>query len=542
MGALQKQVVLRACAGMGGSLLVAVACSWLPVPELYRFLLAGALGAIAAILPLMALLQRVQGEAHADAQAEHPLLQALMPSIFRKARTGEALEQTLVEGADANAVSAAQVSYAADRLRSRLDRQVENTNHMTDYAGRIMETIRQSAEQASEAASAASQASEVSDQGQTALREAIEQVRRVHEQSSETVSLIQALNDKSETIQNVTSVIEGIAEQTNLLALNAAIEAARAGEQGRGFAVVADEVRQLAGRTSEATKEASSTLESIQQDTGHIVTRVKELATSVENGLDSVEAVGHQLDEINTGSRKVEEQVRWIAEGDQHNEESLGQMFGSIESLRDEMRDSDEAVAELAQQASRLMELAEQTNAEFALYSSESYHRRFYEAARTGAAEIARCFEQALERGELTREQLFSKERTPIPGTDPQKYHSPFDAFTDRHLPAIQEPVVESLEPIVFAITAAPDGYVPTHNNVFAHEPTGDPQVDLVKSRSKRLFNDRTGARCGSHTRDMLLQTYRRDTGEIMHDLSVPIYVNGTHWGGFRLGYRPAQH
>ena len=542
MGALQRQVVLRFGAGLGASVLVAVACSWLPAPELSRFVLAGVVGALAATLPLMALLQHVNREAHADAGAEHPLLQALMPSIFRKARTGEALEQTLVEGADANAVSAAQVSYAADRLRSRLDRQVENTNHMTDYAGRIMETIRQSAEQASEAASAASQASEVSDQGQTALREAIEQVRKVHEQSAETVSLIQALNDKSETIQNVTSVIEGIAEQTNLLALNAAIEAARAGEQGRGFAVVADEVRQLAGRTSEATKEASSTLESIQQDTGHIVTRVKELASSVENGLDSVEAVGHQLDEINTGSRKVEEQVRGIAEGDQHNEESLGQMFSSIESLRDEMRDSDEAVAELAQQAARLMELAEQTNAEFALYSSESYHRPFYEAARAGAAQIARCFEQALERGELTREQLFSKERTPIPGTEPQKYHSPFDAFTDRHLPAIQEPVVESLEPIVFAITAAPDGYVPTHNNVFAHEPTGDPQVDLVKSRSKRLFNDRTGARCGSHTRDMLLQTYRRDTGEIMHDLSVPIYVNGTHWGGFRLGYRPAQH
>ncbi len=99
---------------------------------------------------------------------------------------------------------------------------------------------------------------------------------------------------------------------------------------------------------------------------------------------------------------------------------------------------------------------------------------------------------------------------------------------------------MDALEPLVFAITTAPDGYVPTHNNVFAHEPTGDPSVDLVKSRSKRLFNDRTGGRCGNHTRDMLLQTYRRDTGEIMHDLSVPVYVNGKHWGGFRLGYRPA--
>ena len=541
MGTLQKQIILRLVAGLAASLVIALVCQWLPLPAVLRIGLAGVLGGLAVAVPLTTLLNRVLREAGQGSLDESSLLRGVMPELFRKARTGEALEQTLVEGADANAVSAAQVSYAADRLRSRLDRQVENTAHMTDYAGQIMETIRHSAEQASEAASAASQASQLSDQGETALRNAIEQVRRVHEQSAETVSLIQALNDKSETIQNVTTVIEGIAEQTNLLALNAAIEAARAGEQGRGFAVVADEVRQLASRTSEATQEASSTLESIQKDTGHIVTRVKELANSVESGLDSVEAVGHQLDEINTGSRKVEEQVQRIAEGDQHNEESLGQMFSSIESLRDEMRDSDEAVAELAQQASRLMELAEQTNAEFALNSAESYHRAFYEAAKDGAARVGRCFETALERGELTETQLFSRDRTPIPGTEPQKYHSAFDAFTDKHLPAIQEPVVAALESLVFAITTAPDGYVPTHNNVFAHEPTGDPSVDLVKSRSKRLFNDRTGGRCGNHTRDMLLQTYRRDTGEIMHDLSVPIYVNGKQWGGFRLGYRPAQ-
>ncbi|MGM0450874.1 MAG: methyl-accepting chemotaxis protein, partial [Pseudomonadota bacterium] len=360
MGKLQKQALLRLGVGLVAGLVVALLCQLLPWPDGVRFALAGILGGVAVVAPLGALFNWVLREASEASADKASLLPELMPEVFRKARAGEALEQTLVEGADANAVSAAQVSYAADRLRSRLDRQVENTAHMTDYAGQIMETIRHSAEQASEAASAASQASELSDQGETALRNAIEQVRRVHEQSAETVSLIQALNEKSETIQNVTTVIEGIAEQTNLLALNAAIEAARAGEQGRGFAVVADEVRQLASRTSEATQEASSTLESIQKETGHIVTRVKELANSVESGLDSVEAVGHQLDEINTGSRKVEEQVQRIAEGDQHNEESLGQMFSSIESLRDEMRDSDEAVAELAQQASRLMELAEQ--------------------------------------------------------------------------------------------------------------------------------------------------------------------------------------
>ena len=92
---------------------------------------------------------------------------------------------------------------------------------------------------------------------------------------------------------------------------------------------------------------------------------------------------------------------------------------------------------------------------------------------------------------------------------------------------------------IVHVIATDPNGYVPTHNNQFAKPPTGNFEVDLVNSRSKRLFNDRNGARCGAHTQSMLLQTYKRDTGEIMHDLSVPIFVAGRHWGGIRIGYKP---
>jgi len=185
------------------------------------------------------------------------------------------------------------------------------------------------------------------------------------------------------------------------------------------------------------------------------------------------------------------------------------------------------------------MELAEEANAAFALNSDESYHRFFYDQARQGADRIGKLFEKAVRDGQLAESALFDKQRNPIPKTDPQKYSSSFDRFTDQQLPTVQEAVKGAHPSMVFAIAAAPDGYVPTHNRDFAHAPTGDPKVDLVKSRSKRLFNDRTGARCGSHTQNMLLQTYRRDTGEVMHDLSVPIYVNGKHWGGFRLGYKP---
>ncbi len=491
------------------------------------------------VLRVLEPLERGLRELNRDPVAEDNPIRKSCGQLLDDASTGRMLVQALAGSADGNAISAAEVSWAADQLKLRLDRQVEETVQMADYAGQITETVRESSVQATDAATMAHQASATSAEGRQALVDAISRVRIVHQQSGENLRLIQELNEKSNRIQGVTATIQGIAEQTNLLALNAAIEAARAGDQGRGFAVVADEVRQLAGRTAQATGEVASTLEEIRSDTALIVSRIEDLAGSVEQGLSAVESVGERLDQIRDQSDRVQQQVARIAEIDRNNEQNLAQVFSAIEVVRDQIAESDAGVESLAQQASTLMELAEEVNASFALSSRASYHRFFYDLANRAAADIGQLFEQAVRDGRLSEAALFDRHREKIPGTDPVKYTSSFDSFTDQYLPALQEPVKDAHEALVFAIATAPDGYVPTHNREFAHASTGNPEVDLVRSRSKRLFNDRTGIRCGSHTRDMLLQTYRRDTGEIMHDLSVPIYVNGKHWGGFRLGYRP---
>lgn len=90
---------------------------------------------------------------------------------------------------------------------------------------------------------------------------------------------------------------------------------------------------------------------------------------------------------------------------------------------------------------------------------------------------------------------------------------------------------------IVFAIAANPDGDVPTHDDRFCQPLTGDPARDLVGNRTKRIFGDRVGRSVGAHVDPYRLQVYRRDTGQIMFDLSVPVFVDGRHWGGFRIGY-----
>ena len=154
------------------------------------------------------------------------------------------------------------------------------------------------------------------------------------------------------------------------------------------------------------------------------------------------------------------------------------------------------------------------------------------------AQEIGHVFEEAITKGDLTQQAVFSTDYQPIKQTNPQKYSTTYDAFSDRAFPAIQEAVLDKYEEVMFAGAVDVNGYFPTHNKKFSQPVSGDYEKDLIHNRTKRIFNDPTGIRCGAHTDTFLLQTYKRDTGEILHDLSVPIFVNGQHWGGFRMGFK----
>lgn len=152
-----------------------------------------------------------------------------------------------------------------------------------------------------------------------------------------------------------------------------------------------------------------------------------------------------------------------------------------------------------------------------------------------GAKSIGRMIEEAVDNGVFSITDALDTDYQAIPGFDPQKYHTKYDSYTDKAFVGVQDEFMKDTY-TAYAVAVDINGYVPTHNIIFQQPITGDREKDKVGNRTKRIFNDAIGRAAATNTKPGSLQVYTRDTGEVMWDLSSPIYVKGKHWGGFRYG------
>nr|WP_297456765.1 methyl-accepting chemotaxis protein [uncultured Halomonas sp.] len=448
------------------------------------------------------------------------------------------MAQRLVSRAGRAAIASAEVSHHADRLDKRIGEQETIVREAVTSMGAISEAIERVSASASQAAELAGRSRGANQSSREALYKVIAEMAALAERSEEALILLEALSKKSDSVRDVTGLIEDIAEQTNLLSLNASIEAARAGEHGRGFAVVAGEVRELARRTADATQQVEALVDEIGDSSHRVVDTIGHLMRRVGDRAKEVETVGGHLSTMTRDYDVVEGEIASIAESmtaTRGHTRQVAQTLGTLETHVDE---GNRDMHDLANQARALMEAAETVDGELAQQRLNGRHQQVFAQARRAADAIGALFDKAIKQGALDDKGLFNNQYEPIDGTNPPKYRTPYDEFTDQHLPRIQEPLLETLG-AAYAITCDQRGYVPTHNHHVSRPPCGDYETDLKYSRSKRLFDDPTGSRCGAHIQPLLVQTYKRDTGEVMHDLSVPIFVGGRHWGGFRVGYQP---
>ncbi len=175
---------------------------------------------------------------------------------------------------------------------------------------------------------------------------------------NESAQLIASLGEKSQQIGEVLGLINDIADQTNLLALNAAIEAARAGEHGRGFAVVADEVKKLAERTADATKEVGLTIRTIQSETRTAVASMGEVVKKVEDGREKANRSGEALNEILKQTEKVNTQINQIVVGSEEQTTTTNEIANNIMQISTNLGESSKRIQESAEQALQLTNLA----------------------------------------------------------------------------------------------------------------------------------------------------------------------------------------
>ena len=201
--------------------------------------------------------------------------------------------------------TAATLSRTSEALAGAAATQNDASHAMASGVGQMAASIRMVSDNARSADAHTRETRQQAARGQDATRDVITQMASIEQAVSAAAARIQQLGEASEHISTVVSVIREVADQTNLLALNAAIEAARAGEQGRGFAVVADEVRKLAERTAASTQEIARMVESIQTGTNDAIQGMASARQQVATGVEKVEASGRTMSVIETGAEEV---------------------------------------------------------------------------------------------------------------------------------------------------------------------------------------------------------------------------------------------
>jgi len=258
--------------------------------------------------------------------------------------------------------SANEILIASEEMSTgaiQQDQEITNTSSAVEQLTVSMKQVSNNAEASAEAARRALDAAE---QGNRSVRDTLEGMQRIRSSVQATAKRIKALGDRSLEISEIVNVINDITEQTNLLALNAAIEAARAGEAGRGFAVVADEVRKLAEHSRNATKDIAALIKAIQAETNDAVVVMEEGTKEVEIGAKLADQAGRALDAISSVVRQSAELVQEISLASKQQVRGTEGVANAMQIISNITRQTSQGARQTARTVEQMVHMSEQLN------------------------------------------------------------------------------------------------------------------------------------------------------------------------------------
>ncbi len=265
--------------------------------------------------------------------------------------------QQVLESATSASNASMEISTSAESLAAASQEQSSQSDEVASAVEEMSRTVTENAMNAGHTSKVAAKNGKIAREGGGVVDQTVSKMRDIANVVKQSAENIEKLGESSKEIGEIISVIDDIADQTNLLALNAAIEAARAGEQGRGFAVVADEVRKLAERTTEATKQIAKMIKGIQSETQEAVTAMKQGSHEVTTGIELADQAGHALEQILESSQEVIDMINQIAaasEQQSSTSEQISHNMTSISSVTAESAKRIEGIAHSSEDMNKL--------------------------------------------------------------------------------------------------------------------------------------------------------------------------------------------
>ena len=435
------------------------------------------------------------------------------------------------------ATSSCRAMGGIEQLAAAVAEQHELSQSVAVASEQMSATLNDVAATTSKASSLSQQVDHAANQGFGVVGETAGSMSQIKEGVDDTLQVMRRLETSSDQIGEIVGLIEDVADQTNLLALNAAIEAARAGDAGRGFAVVANEVKLLSGKTSASTQQIGSIIKTIQDDIREAMQSIEHEKGRVEIGIDNSGRASDQISVIMNLASESSDMIVSIANATEEQSATTSDISLKIQQVSQTANQIQVQMEHSVVTFSELTLTAEKIYSTVGKFKVGNHHDDIKAYLVEQRDKTAAVLEAAIKSGRLTLEALFSSEHTPITNTMPQKYSTLSDRLFDEIVSPIQEVTLTKDSSLLYAVCGDIAGYLPSHNLKYCKPLTGDFVKDRDNNRTKRIFTDRTAVRTSANTEPFLLQTYQRDTGEVLNDMSTPLYIQGRRWGFVRIGY-----
>jgi methyl-accepting chemotaxis protein len=342
-------------------------------------------------------------------------------------------------------------------------------------------------------------------------------------------------------VRECTRDIGQIAETTNILSLNASIEAARAGDAGRGFAVVASEVKNLAGKTRLATDEIVRTIDALGREAALVVGRIEdgarasnEAKSSVARIIETIDGVGQLVGEVDAQNDNIARANGTVSEHVVSIRQALDVLEQAAESSEAGLRRAHERIGGLEMTASNMFDSIVQAGLSPA-------DNAMVERAQAAAQEIISLTEAAVAAGRLDSAALFDRDYRAIPGSNPPRFRTRLCDWADREWRPLLDRISASEPAIMAAACTDMKGFLPTHLTRFSQPPTGELAHDTRYCRNGRMILDAIDQKAKDSTAPFMMAVYRQEgdgrSYKVVRNVYVPLVIAGRRWGDLELAY-----